>query len=64
MRDPNSYYMNDDRGSLGHTYVLDDLTSSTLCSNACRGGVAVEVVDDMMDHDISSVVGRETSSSP
>lgn len=29
------------------SYFFETLTSSTLCSKPCRGGVAVDVVDDM-----------------
>ena len=29
------------------SYLLDILTSSTLCSNPWRGGVAVDVVEDI-----------------
>ena len=31
------------------THVLEGLTSSTACSKECRGGVAVDVVEEVCD---------------
>ena len=39
------------------TYVLESLTSSTRRSNACRVGVAVEVVEDVL-YFLSGLKGR------
>lgn len=33
------------------TYVFESLTSSMACSKECRGGVAVDVVEDVWDFD-------------
>ena len=33
------------------TYVFESLTSSIACSKECRGGVAVDVVEDVCDFD-------------
>lgn len=40
------------------TYVLESLTSSMASSKECRGGVAVDVVEDVFDfHGYISVFG-------
>ena len=33
------------------TYVFESLTSSIACSNECRGGVAVDVVEEVFGCD-------------
>ena len=42
-------------GMMAGTYVFETLTSSIACSKECRGGVAVDVVEDVWEYSDSVI---------